>query len=142
MNTKRELRVSFWLVYLVLFLVCVRNVLADDWLLTIPVAVLSVSLIVLCFLRPVASERRWSAVVALLFSMVVMAVVLRKFVWVQEYSLVDKRVLFLIGLSLIAITGRLTHPWRMRRRLHRLRSRRPPQTRSSQKRRSARKRRK
>jgi len=116
MLRERDLKLIFWLVYLSLVLVCVRNVVTDDWLLTPLVAVLSVLLILLCLLRPVASRLRWTAVAALMGAMLVMAVILREVLWIKEYSMIDRRVLFLISLTLIAVIGRLSHAWRMRRR--------------------------
>ncbi|MCP4046977.1 MAG: hypothetical protein GY732_13435 [Gammaproteobacteria bacterium] len=116
MLKERDLKISFWLVYLVLVLVSIRNVVTDDWLVTVPVALLSLFLISLVAFKAVASRRRWSAVAVLMGSLVIMAVLLREVLWIQQYSVLDRRVLFLVVLAIVAVIGRMTHAWRTRHR--------------------------
>ena len=121
MSREHDLGISFWMVYLVLTIVSLRNVIEDDWLVTFPTVVLSLLLIVLVTLKSVASRIRWSAVAALMMGLLITAVILRKVIWIPEYFGFDQRVLFLVVLTIVAIVGRLSHVSRMRRRYRRAR---------------------
>lgn len=123
MSREQDLGISFWMVYLVLTIVSLRNVIEDDWLVTFPTVVLSLLLIVLVTLKSVASRIRWSAVAALMMGLLITAVILRKVIWIPEHLGLDQRVLFLVVLTIVAIVGRLSHVSRMRRRYRRARQR-------------------
>ncbi|MFC1777600.1 hypothetical protein ACFL3I_09700 [Pseudomonadota bacterium] len=123
MSREQDLGISFWMVYLVLTIVSLRNVIEDDWLVTFPTVVLSLLLIVLVTLKSVASRIRWSAVAALMMGLLITAVILRKVIWIPEHLVLDQRVLFLVVLTIVAIVGRLSHVFRMRRRYRRARQR-------------------
>ena len=123
MSREQDLGISFWMVYLVLTIVSLRNVIEDDWLVTFPTVVLSLLLIVLVTLKSVASRIRWSAVAALMMGLLITAVILRKVIWIPEHFGFDQRVLFLVVLTIVAIVGRLSHVSRMRRRYRRARQR-------------------
>lgn len=66
----------------------------------------------LATMKRVASRNNWNVVIAVMGTLVLIAVILRTAIWNQEYSVFDGRVLLLLGFTSVAIMGRLVRGWR------------------------------
>ena len=128
MLSQQQYKVIFWVIYAVIVLACLRNLILGNVLLTMPVAVFCVMLILLCFLKSVSNRIRWVAVTILMGSLLVLVLILREIIWAELHLDIDGHVGFLIGMTLLAITGLVGHIlrswWRKRRsKRHKSRSR-------------------
>lgn len=119
MLSQQQLRVIFWVIYVVIVLLCLRNLILGNVLLTMPVAVFCVLLTLLCFLRSVSNRIHWVAITILLGSLLTLVLILREIIWAELHLDIDGHVGFLIGMTLVAITGLVGHIlrswWRKRR---------------------------